>query len=252
MSAPPPPFGGMPYSQPPFPASPPGPRPRRRRAWLAGTVAAVVTGLLGAGAGYEAGLHHSQIKAANAYVAATAAGCPAGQPSPSATSPAGASLLTRLVPMPAGTKQAGSLKQGALSLADYISALYPGNHAEQQKITARCFQAVAHREWETSGGTLVSIWLIQFATAADARSYTLSTESADSADPANKVKLTVAAVGDGIYLADPKLDQDGNTFTRLLGDRGNVAMIIHVFVPARLNQAAAVRVLKAQDARLAS
>jgi hypothetical protein len=251
MSAPPP-FGGMPYPQPPFPASPGAPRLRRRRAWLAGTVAAVVTGMLGGVAGYEAGLHHSQIKAANAYAAATAAGCPAGQPAPSATSPAGASLLTRLVPMPAGTTRFGSLRQGALSLDDYISALYPGNRSEQQKITARCFQAVVHREWETSGGTSVSIWLIQFATAADARSYTLSIESADSADPANKVKLTVTGVGDGRYLADPALDHDGNTFTRLLGDRGDVSMIIHVFIPARLGEATAVQVLKAQYARLAS
>ena len=59
-------------------------------------------------------------------------------------------------------------------------------------------------------------------------------------------------VDDGIYIADPALDQDGNTFTRLLGDRGNVSMIIHVFVPAGLNEAAAVQVLKAQYARLAS
>jgi hypothetical protein len=154
--------------------------------------------------------------------------------------------------MPGGTTKAGSLKQGALSLDDYISALYPSHQSEQQKLTARCFQAVVHREWETRDGTIVSIWLIQFAAAADALSYTLSTESADSADPANKVKLSVPGVSNGIYLADPKLDQDGNTFTRLLGDRGDVSMIIHVYVPAKLSQAAAVRVLKAQYARLAS
>jgi hypothetical protein len=208
--------------------------------------------VIGGVAGYQVGLHHSQIKAASAYVKATSSGCPSGQPAPSATSPAGAALLTSLLPMPGGTARAGSLKQGVLSLDDYISALYPDNKSEQPRIVARCFQTVVHREWEARGGTLVSIWLIQFATAADARSYTLSTESADSADPANKVKLAVNGVGDGMYIADPTLDQDGNTFTRLLGDRGNVSMILHVFVPARLNQPAAVRVLKAQYARLAS
>ncbi len=132
-----PPFSGIPYPQPPFPAYPggPGARPRRRRAWLVGMAAAVVTGVIGGVAGYQVGLHHSQIKAANAYVRATSSGCPAGQPTPapSVTSPAGSALLARL-----------------------------------------------------------------------------------------------------------------------LGNRGNVSMIIHVFVPARLNQSVAVQVLKAQYARLAS
>src|SRR5216117_1305802 len=107
-----PPFGGMPYPQPPFPAYPggPGPRPRRRRAWLAGIAAAVVTGVIGGVVGYQVGLHHSQIKAANAYVRAASSGCPAGQaaPAPSATSPAGSALLTRLLPRPGGTAKAGS------------------------------------------------------------------------------------------------------------------------------------------------
>lgn len=257
MSAQPPPFGGMPYPQAPFPgypgpSGPSGSRPRRRRAWLAGIAAAVVTGAIGGVVGYRVGLDHSQITAANAYVNATSSGCPAGQPTPapSATSPSGAPLLASLLPMPGGTTRGGTLKQGVLSLDDYISALYPDNRSEQQRLTARCFQAVVHREWETSGGTLVSIWLIQFATAADARSYTLSTESADSADPANRVKLAVPGVTDGRYLANPQLDQDGNTFTRLLGDRGNVSMIVHVYVPARLDQATAVQVLQAQYARL--
>jgi hypothetical protein len=60
----------------------------------------------------------------------------------------------------------------------------------------------------------------------------------------------VPGVSDGMYLADPKLDQHGNTLTRLLGDRGHVSMIIHVYVPARLDQATAVQALQAQYARL--
>jgi hypothetical protein len=210
--------------------------------------------VIGGVAGYQVGLHHTQIKAANAYVRATTSGCLAGQPTPapSVTSPAGSALLTRVLPMPSGATKAGSLKQGVLSLDDYTSALYTDSKSEQPRLMARCFQTAVHREWATRGGTVVSIYLIQFATAADARSYTLSTESADSAEPANKVKLTVNGVGDGMYIADPGLDRYGNTFARLLGNRGTMSMIIHVFVPARLNQPVAVQVLKAQYARLAS
>jgi hypothetical protein len=48
----------------------------------------------------------------------------------------------------------------------------------------------------------------------------------------------------------PKLDSYGNTLTRLLGDAGNVAVIIHVFVPARTDNAAVARVLRQQSALL--
>jgi len=80
---------------------------------------------------------------------------------------------------------------------------------------------------------ITSVWLIQFGTAADARSYTLSTEQADASDRANTDKFTVSKVLDGMGLGRPALDKYGDTLTRLLGDVGSTSILIHVFVPAR-------------------
>ena len=65
-------------------------------------------------------------------------------------------------------------------------------------------------------------------------------------------KFTVAGVADSMGFGDPTLDQDGNTFTRVLGDAGNTSIIIHVFIPAKINDAASSQMLKAQNARLSA
>jgi hypothetical protein len=62
----------------------------------------------------------------------------------------------------------------------------------------------------------------------------------------------VAGGGDGLGLTGPALDKYGDTFTYMLGDAGNISMIIHVFVPARTDNAFAAQVLRAQDARLSA
>jgi hypothetical protein len=38
----------------------------------------------------------------------------------------------------------------------------------------------------------------------------------------------------------------------VLGDAGNTAMIIHLYIPAKLNDAASSQVLQAQNARLSA
>jgi len=211
----------------------------------------VVAALIAGSIGYVIGDQHSRIQAAAAGANAVSSGCETGKaPDPSATSPAGSALVARLLPMPSGASPVNVLKQGALSLDDYMNELYTTNADEKQFLTGICFQVAAHRTWVLPSGTTVSIWLIQFGSPADARSYTLSTEVGDSGDPANSVKFTVPGVADGKGIAAPKLDTDGNTLSRLLGERGDMAILIHLFVPAHLNNALAVQVLQEQNARL--
>lgn len=234
---------------------PPPQRPSRVRALVAGSVVALATALIAGAIGYEIGTHHSRISAAVQSLKAAAGGaCPAGKttPDPSATSPAGAPLLARLLPIPPGDKTLNSEKQGVLSLDDYLSELYTGDSAEMQRLTAVCFQTAVNRTWEAPGGAITSVWLIQLGSSADARSYTLSTEQADAADPANTDKFTVNHVSDGLGLGRPALDTYGNTLTRVLGDAGDTSIIIHVFVPARTDNAIAAAVLQQQFAQLNS
>ncbi len=239
------------WSQAPFP--PPTASRARARAWVVGSAVAIAAALIAGTLGYVIGTQHSRIGAAVQNFKAAAAGpCRTGQttPDPSATSPAGAALLTGLLPMPRGATQVKVLKQGVLSLRDYIKELYPGNSTEQLRLTTRCFRTAVHRTWQMPDGTITSVWLIQFGTAADARSYTLATEQGDAADPANTDKFTVARVMDGMGLARPALDKYGNTLTRLLGDAGNISIIIHILIPARTDDIAAAHVLLHQNARL--
>jgi hypothetical protein len=134
-----------------------------------------------------------------------------------------------------------------MSLTGYMHELYTSDPSEQQRLAALCFQTAVHREWTAPDGTITSVYLIQFATASDARSYILGTEQADAADPANTDVFPVRRVADGKGLGAPKLDTYGNTLTRVLGDAGNVAMVIHIFVPARTDNPLAATVLQQQS-----
>lgn len=77
-------------------------------------------------------------------------------------------------------------------------------------------------------------YLAQFGNSADARSYALATQSADLDDPRNKLHSSVSGISDGMLIEAPGLDKYGNTESRLIGDKGNVAIIIHVFEPSHL------------------
>lgn len=244
-------------SQWPSPGGWPWPQPqpqRRSRRWAVVTGAIVAAALISGSAGYALGVQHSRINAAVQNLNAVASGsCPGGTASPaaSATSSAGTYLMARLLPIPTGDEQVTALKQGVLSLNDYMSELYSDEPAERAHLVAHCFLAAVHRTWTTPDGTTVSVWLIQFGSHADARSYTLATEQGDvSAVPAATAKFTVPGVGDSMGLADPTLDQDGNTFTRVLGDAGNTSIIIHLYIPAKVNNAASSQIIQAQNARL--
>jgi hypothetical protein len=206
-------------------------------------------------AGYELGVQHSRIAAVAQGVNAAVSGpCPAGKAAPTSSeiSPAGSALMARALSVPKGDKSVTG-QEGVMSLSDYVKALYTSNPSEQARLVARCFQTAVHREWETPGGTIVSVYLSQFGQAADARSYTLSTEQGDvSAAPAGSAKFSVPGVADSMGLAVLKLDSFGDTLTRVIGDSGDTTMIIHVFIPAQANNAESSQILQAQNALLAT
>ena len=252
-----PPQGSTPWpSQGAWQGSPPPSqtaRPSRARAVLIGAIVATAAAIISGAAGYEIGTHHSRISSAVQNFKAAAAGSCTSQtePDPSAISPAGAALLARSLPVPTGEKQGtGQAVTRVLSLHEYVSLLYTDDPAEQARLTALCFQTAVHREFISPGGTITSIWLVQFRTSADARAYTLSTEQGDKSDPANTDVFQVSHVQDGMGLGRPKLDSYGNTLTRLLGDAGNTSMVIHIYLPARIDNAAAAAVLQQQNTRL--
>jgi hypothetical protein len=203
--------------------------------------------------GYAFGSHRNQISAAVSYGKAIASGCPTGKrvPDPTATAPAGSALAGRLLPRPRGAVPVTGVRTGVLSLNDYLGILYTGDQAyERGRLTARCFQTVVRRYWETSAGAEVDVFLIEFATAADAHSYVISLEQADSTAAGVTIKSAISGVADGMVVGGTAVDKDGNTVVRTFGDRGNVAILIHVFYPMKPDPAAAVQTLTAQYQRL--
>jgi hypothetical protein len=133
-----------------------------------------------------------------------------------------------------------------------VNTLYAGEKGEQQRLAGRCFQTAVHREWDSPGGTTTSVWLIQFGTAAGARSYIIAIEQAAVGDPTYPNNFRVGQVTDGMGFGDPKLDTYGNTLARVVGDAGNVAILIDVWVPARTDYSAAASILKQQSRLLTS
>jgi hypothetical protein len=250
-----PPPGGYGWAPPPGAWAGPAwtqPRPSSRRrvhlSWLAGLlVGIVVSGLLGFSIGRNGSQIGADLKSDGA--AAGASPCP-GEAAPAG---AGRQLVAQLLPLPRGDTELKGAKYAphALSLNGYLRLLYAGNPTEGDRLTARCFQAAATRAWSESSGVIVAVYMVRFATSADARSYALAAQAADMADPLNKLHTTVTGVADGMLVQDPTLDKYGNTLSRIIGDKDNVAIIIHVFAPAHLPATSfADSLLRRQSARI--
>lgn len=219
--------------------------------WLiAALAAALCLGLGGLAVGYYIGDHHEQVSAAIKGTEAQAAAPPCeGRSAPPATYSA---LLTMLLPAPAGSqKPTGANATPELSLNAYVQQLYSDPAYETPRLRARCFQFAVHRWWATGTGQIVSIYLIQFGSAADARSYALATEAADLKGAGNTTHAAVPGVPDGIQIGHPAMDNYGNTLTRLIGDQSSVAILIHIYEPAHLDPPAkAAALLRNQSYRI--
>jgi hypothetical protein len=260
--------GPNPYAAGPSPYGPaywgqPIAAPRQGRArvhvlWL--TVTVIVAILTGSTA-YYLGTHHTEQSASARHdsgIALPHTPPPAGStqcaPTEVAASP-DSKLISELIPPPVGsTRPASAATPRAYSLHAYVTQLY-GNSAvnhEQALLASRCFQTAVNGEWQTHAGTLVSIWLVQFADNAGARSYALGQQQEDlTLTGAHGRWEHVSGVSDGLLIQDSGLDKYGNSFSRMFGDSGHIMILIHVFVPARWDsEPSMAALLRDQAARI--
>lgn len=215
--------------------------------WL---VVALVAALGCGTAGFVIGKSSAQIGSAIKSDVAAAGARPCREAAPARS--VGVRLAGELLPLPPGAKYLkGRYKHQADTLEQYVTTLYSSASYEKRRLIQRCFQVAAQQGWVMPSGRIVVVYLAQFRAPADARSYALATQSADIADPRNKLHDAVRGVSDGILIEDPKQDKYGNTESRLIGDKGNVAIIVHVFEPAQLpSRRSATPLLRRQAARL--
>ena len=155
---------------------------------------------------------------------------------------------------PGAARVPGAGAPKVYSLGAFLKELYANDiSGESDYLTARCFQVAANTEWRVSPGTLVSIWLLQFAGPAGAQSYALGQAQINIGllDGHGRY-ASVSGIPAGRIVQTPQLDKFGNRFARMFGYSGNVAILLHVFRPAYLpSEASAERILREQARRLA-
>jgi hypothetical protein len=244
----PPPGQMPPYAAPgPWPPTPPA-RRRVHLIWLAVSVATLV---LGGVVGFAIGKAAPQIGAAirSAKAAAGVGPCPNG-PVPAS---AGTALARRLLPVPAGATRytKGDFARQVLTANQLAGEFWRGDPVGLARLTARCFRIAAQVNWYEPSGAVTVIWLVEFATANDARSFALMLQAADISDPLNSEHTPLRGVADGMMIGRPSLDHYGNALSRLIGDRTDITIVIHLSTPAHLAQRnTADKLLRSQAARI--
>jgi hypothetical protein len=246
------PYGGYPWGQPPPPTRPG--RARLHVTWLIVTLA--VAAVVGTSA-YEVGRN---IRPAAVQQPTVAGGAGTGSKlgpatcAPSVTSASKDSqLIADLLPLPPGaTRPASNPRPKVYSLGGYVGALYSGNSQEKAVLAARCFQTAVNGQWQTTSGTLVSTWLVQFAGTSGAESYALGQQTTDvGLMGAHGRAVRISGVPAGRLIEKAGLDKYGNTTARLFGYGGRVMILMYVFTPAQFpSRASLAALLRDQAARL--
>src|SRR5262245_32605256 len=167
-------------------SGPPPPRPRRTmRVHVIWLIVAVVAALGCGTAGFEIGRSSAQIgsRIRSGAAAAKASPCPGTSAAPAV----GRQLARALVPLPPGTKYLkGRYRRQVDTLDQFVGTLYSKASHEKARLVAQCFLVAAQEGWTWPSGRIVAVYIGQFGTHADARSYALAAQSADLADPRNK------------------------------------------------------------------
>jgi hypothetical protein len=213
--------------------------------WLAVSLVSLV---LGGFAGFAISKAGPRLGAAirSAGVAAGVGPCPSG----TVPAGAGAALARRLLPVPAGATRytKGDFARRVLTAGQFAGEFWQGEPLARFRLSARCFRIAAQVNWYAPSGAVTVIWLVKFATANDARSFALMVQAGDISDPRNSVHMALNGVADGMLIGRPSLDGYGNMRSLLIGDRGNVAIAIHLFTPAHLPQRSAADALLRRQA----
>lgn len=168
-----------------------------------------------------------------------------------ASSTASASLVSKLLPQPAGATEWPSDKTGAMDLDAFVDKFYAAQgRATSRSLTAqRGFSTAARAGWFNADGTQSDVWLVEFDSEAGARSMYLSTTAnwKSAAKPATTFPDT-AVHGTGELL--PQLDSRGDTSAKVAAYQGRLFVYVRVWHLAAPSKDAVVALMKAQYARL--
>ncbi|MBY8882597.1 hypothetical protein [Actinacidiphila acidipaludis] len=170
---------------------------------------------------------------------------------PAASSATHASLLSKLLPEPAGATAWPSDKTGVMDIDGFVDNFYAaqGRAASRSRTLGRGFSTSARAGWVNSDGTQSDIWLVEFDSEEGARSMYLSTTAnwKSAAKPATTFPDT-AVHGTGELLPQP--DSRGNSSAKVAAYDGRLFVYVRVWSPAAPSKGMVVALMKAQYARL--
>ncbi|MGH6657032.1 MAG: hypothetical protein ACRDVE_17740, partial [Actinocrinis sp.] len=149
----------------------------------------------------------------------------------------------------ARTPPAGG-KDGSLTLDDYLKLLYPDSSTEKSALEARGFVAAATRWYTTSDGHIAAVYLIEFDADSGADSYADGLSAAHENTYRADSAFAVQALHHGTGFEEKTLDAHGNTRSFAYGAVGNVTVLVHYYVPAKLDLSGLLSVVSAQVAAL--
>jgi hypothetical protein len=209
--------------------TPPVPR-RRRRGLIIGVAAAVVLVLVlvlgGAAFVVFSNRHH--------------------KPQGPAAVGDGTALLAEMVPAPAGsTPVTGG---GVKDLATFVDEHFPTeNVAATNELRSYGFAVAAERAYTRTDQVIVATQLVQFGTSNGAASYVRQQRAAFLADPAVTDPTPVTQVAGGASFEFGKIDATHpERHAVLIGDAGNVAVVMFIYSPGVLDRYANVTVFVVQ------
>ncbi len=188
--------------------------------------------------------------AVSASARGTSAGAAVAGPDAS-QAPADAALLDRLLPYPADARRWGADRTGVLGLGRFIDNFYVKSSWDNERglMTQRRFVRAARHGWINADGSQDDVWLVDFATAAGARSMYLGLTGnwKDAARPAAEF-ADPAVHGEG--QTTTTLDSLGNAYAKVAAVSGHTVVYVKVYTAASPERAAAVALMARQYARM--
>ena len=182
-------------------------------------------------------------------------------PGKGSTGPATATAADRsrlesdLVPLPGNAQpwpaNSSNGPTGVLNLTQFLTRFDPSNiQSETAEEQDRGFQYALRENWQGSDGTQANVFLIQFASATGAQSFTLGFQGGAANAVGTDGTYPVPHSGDSMAYQHSGLDNVGNIWTEDYAVVGNIAVDIDFWVPAKADRAQATALFQQQYAKL--
>jgi hypothetical protein len=253
-------YGQTPYGQPSYGATPWQlvPQKKRRTGLIIVSIIAVIVvvcgGLVAIGLVVSKSDNKSNAGSTGPQTVGSTNPTGGATPTPTATGIPkgdGTALKAHLVPYPSGAKtlKVDGSNNGVFTLTEFVKVLFGGDNDEKSLLKDRGFETAAEKRW-ISKGVEVHAQLIQFADNDGALSYLDGQHEAFTSDNTFPTRYSLSGVPNGYGYEKAGLDSDGYRHSVLMGQHGNIVVVLFFYQPSHLDRAPELALVKQQIAAL--